>query len=553
MELIPDISSNAYNEIVIFWFNNKKNWFSCPEEFDNLIITTYKSILNLQLYLNLEFYQNLDKNHLLGKIILLDQFSRHIYRNNSNEIKKYDKLALSLLQKYNLSEQNFIDQFTPEERCFLIMPYRHTFNEIYLIKCITFINIWKIDNYHVIYRRFYEATLKALIKINNEKDLLYENCKNSKNIQLNDINSILDSNSLFNLERLQINNSNINNSNINNSNINNIDSTEHGFQISELVESEVFQKLYKEFIKNMKGFNKIYVSVSGGVDSMVCLYLLYIYKMHFPELNLEIGAISINYNNRSEQYTELFMVSKFCEYLNIKYYVREITELVRTRDSDRELYESITRQIRFDAYKKMECPIILGHNTDDCLENIFINLKNKAKYNNLLGMEIRSMERDVVILRPLLNINKSDIVELAHQCNIPYIYDSTCTWSNRGKMRDALIPAINNFDGAILPNLITFVKNYNEIYKIYEKSIDKIDYYNNYCIVDHANGVMFFEYYKKIFTIICKKYNVKFVKNKAIEYLIECLEKNLENKITLSKNLIVKKINNNIHVFIKLN
>ena len=547
MDLVQDISLNLYNEIVVFWFTNKKYWFACPIEFDNLITTTYKSILDLQLYLNLEFYQNLDKYHLLGKIILLDQFSRHIYRNNANEIKKFDKLALILLEKYinNVSEQNFIEQFSPEERCFLIMPYRHTFNETYLLKCITFINIWKINNYHPIYRRFYEATLKVLIKINNEKDLLYQNYRN---IQLNNINTVLDSNSIFNLERLQINNSNINNNNNNNNN--NIDSTQHGFQIQE---SDVFKKLYKEFVKNIIGLTKIYVSISGGVDSMVCLYLLYVYKMHFPELNLEIGAISINYNNRSEQYTELFMVSKFCEYLNIKYYVREITELVRTRDSDRELYESITRQIRFDAYKKMECPIILGHNTDDCLENIFINLKNKAKYNNLLGMEIRSMERDVVILRPLLNINKSDIVELAHQYNIPYIYDSTCTWSNRGKMRDALIPAINNFDGAILPNLITFVKNYNEIYKIYEKSIDKIDYYNNYCIVDHANGIMFFEYYKKIFTIICKKYNVKFVKNKAIEYLIECLEKNLENKITLSKNLIVKKINNNIHVFIKLN
>jgi uncharacterized protein (DUF924 family) len=221
MDLVPDISPNVYNEIVVFWFNNKKNWFACPEEFDNLIITTYKSILDLQLYLNLEFYQNLDKYHLLGKIILLDQFSRHIYRNNQNEIKKFDKLALSLLQNYinNVLEQNFIEQFSPEERCFLIMPYRHTFDETYLLQCITFINTWKINNYHSIYRRFYEATLKALIKINNEKDMLYQN---SKNIQLSNINSVLDSNSLFNLERLQINDSNINNS---------IDFTEHGFHM----------------------------------------------------------------------------------------------------------------------------------------------------------------------------------------------------------------------------------------------------------------------------------------------------------------------------------
>ena len=510
---------NIYNEIVIFWFENKNYWFGCGIEFDNLITYKYKNLLNLHLYLNLEFYANLNKYELLGKIILLDQFSRHIYRNNSTEIKRYDNIALKLLDQYdsNITDENFINQFTPEERCFLIMPYRHTFNKTYLLKCIELINKWKLEFYHPIYRKFYQATLKALIKINNEKDMKYFNYKNIKS---SIINSVLDYNSIYDL--------------------------------SKLVHININDKLYQEFVKNVAGLNKIYVSVSGGVDSMVCLYLLYIYKFNNPQLNLEIGAISINYNNRSEQHIELFIVSEFCKYLHINYYVREITEITRTRDSDRELYEAITREIRFDAYKKLDSVIILGHNNDDCIENIFINMKNKSKYNNLFGMEIKSHERDVTILRPLLHINKNDIFNLAHHCNIPYIYDSTCKWSNRGKLRDVLMPAINNFDSDILPNLVTFVKNYNEIYKIYEKSIDKIEYYDNYCIIDNSNGIMFFEYYKKLFNIICKKYNVKFVKNKAIEYLIECIQKDLKNKITLSPYLVAKKIDTNIKVYIKI-
>jgi len=513
------IIPNLYHEITKFWFDNKNYWFGCPIEFDNLICNKYKNALDLQLYLNLEFYLDLDKNHLLGKIILLDQFSRHIYRNNTNKIKQFDIIALKLLQMYNINDRVFIDQFLPEERCFLIMPFRHSFDEYYLMQCINLVNIWKVNNYHVIYRRFYQATLKALIKINNEKDMHYKNYKNTKTTE---IKSVLDSMSLFDLSKLIIINGSVN-------------------------------KLYQEFAKNISGFvDRLYVSISGGVDSMVCLYLLYIYKVNNPELDLQIGAISINYNNRPEQHIELFMVSQFCKHLNIDYYVREITEIVRTRDSDRELYESITREIRFGAYKKMECPIILGHNEDDCLENIFINLKNKAKYENLLGMEIKSVERDVTVLRPLLNINKNEIIRFARECNIPYIYDSTCKWSNRGKLRDVLMPAINSFDGVILPNLVTFIKNYNEIYKIYEKSIDKIEYFDDYCIIDNTNGIMFFEYFKKIFTIICLKYKVKFVKNKAIEYLIECVDKNLQNRITLSKHVVAKKISCSIKVFITI-
>jgi len=34
---------------------------------------------------------------------------------------------------------------------------------------------------------------------------------------------------------------------------------------------------------------------------------------------------------------------------------------------------------------------------------------------------------------------------------------------------------------------------------------------------------------------------------------MECLEKKLENKITLSKNVIAKKIDNNIRIFIAVN
>jgi len=533
---------NPYKELVTFWFNNKNYWFGCPVEFDNLIRTKYKNLLDLQLYLNIEFYQNLDKYDLLGKIILLDQFSRHIYRNNSEQnmdmIKKFDNIALQLINQYGvfrkvlissellINDENFIEHFSPEERCFLIMPYRHTFEENYLKQCIQLINTWKIDDYHPIYKRFYQATLKALAKINNDKDMKYHNYKN---IRLNDINSILDPNSVFDLDKIDF---------------------QHDIHI-------VNNKLYKEFVKNVIEYksnnsNKIYVSISGGVDSMVCLYLLYIYsKCHHTSIELEIGAISINYNNRPEQHIELFMVSEFCKHLGIDYYVREINEITRTRDYDREIYESITREIRFDAYKKMGCTIILGHNNDDCIENIFINLKNKDKYDNLLGMEIKSKERDVTILRPLLHINKSDILEFAHQYNIPYVYYSTPEWSNRGRIRDALVPAINNFDNAILPNLVTFIKNYNEIYKIYEKSIDKIKYYENYCIIDHSDGIIFFEYFKKIFTMICKKYKIKFVKNKSIEYLIECIQKDFKNKITMSNYVISEKIGKYIKVYIK--
>lgn len=516
---------DIYTEIILFWFNNKNNWFGCSNDFDTIINNKYKTLL--ETHLNEEIIVIVDKNVLLGKIILLDQFSRHIYRNDENKkeiIKQYDDIALQILEQYNVDDEIFINQFSPEERCFLMMPFRHTFDEKYLLKCIELINEWtKIskDN-NSFYKRFYQATLKALSDINNKKDLTYKN-DIKQNIETKDIYEILDENSIYELDKII--------------NINTND------------------KIYIEFVNNLKLLDlsnnkKIFVSVSGGVDSMICLYLLYMYKLYNPSKNIEIGAISINYNNRVEQKIELFMVGEFCKFFNIDYYVREITEITRKRNHEREIYETITREIRFETYKRFNCHIILGHNQDDCVENIFTNLINKTKYNNLFGMEIKSQEKNVSTLRPILHISKHDIFDCAHKYFIPYVYDSTCKWSSRSKMREKLIPDINNFNRDIIPNLITFVKNFNEIYKIYGEMLPNIEYYDNYCVIDNKKNILFFDYIKQIFNIICKKYNVKYIKNKALEYLIECLKNDFRNRITLSINIVAQKCNDVIKVFI---
>ena len=61
-------------------------------------------------------------------------------------------------------------------------------------------------------------------------------------------------------------------------------------------------------------------------------------------------------------------------------------------DNDRDIYEDITKKIRFDMYKKIcekhNCVIALGHNKDDCIENIFANIAKQQKMIILKGMKI---------------------------------------------------------------------------------------------------------------------------------------------------------------------
>jgi tRNA(Ile)-lysidine synthase TilS/MesJ len=167
-------------------------------------------------------------------------------------------------------------------------------------------------------------------------------------------------------------------------------------------------------------------------------------------------------------------------------------------------------------------------------------------------MEISSQEKDVCIARPLLKISKDQIIKFAKEYNIPFTYDSTPPWSERGKLRDELIPFMNRFDTTILAGLIELADNYKQIYSVYNGILPKIEYYNTYCLVCMENPVYILDYWKKIFTNIALHYKITFVKNKSIIHMIEQLNNNNLGRLTLSKNIICQLDcqTNNLIIFI---
>ena len=147
--------------------------------------------------------------------------------------------------------------------------------------------------------------------------------------------------------------------------------------------------------------------------------------------------------------------------------------IVRNRSSKyREDYERATKKIRFNFYKSFGCPILLGHNKDDCYENVFANLSKQIHFENLFGMTPTSIDNDVTIIRPFLDITKSSIIERAHYLNIPYLEDSTPAWSARGKMRDSLIPTIQDFDCNILKGFDEYIKTTRFFENYWEKNFN---------------------------------------------------------------------------------
>ncbi|MCF6193642.1 MAG: DUF924 domain-containing protein [Kangiellaceae bacterium] len=113
-----------YKEIIKFWFEDidRKLWFSKSNDFDRLLEkkfhSTYHAAKSNELF---DWRQNAQGR--LAEIILLDQFSRNLFRDSPLAFTT-DPLSLCLAQEAVLLQ---LDEDLPLiQRAFLYMPYMHS-------------------------------------------------------------------------------------------------------------------------------------------------------------------------------------------------------------------------------------------------------------------------------------------------------------------------------------------------------------------------------------------------------------------------------------------
>ena len=200
------------------------------------------------------------------------------------------------------------------------------------------------------------------------------------------------------------------------------------------------------------GNKKLLISLSGGVDSMVLITILHCLKY-------DIVAGHINYNNRPETKEEEEFLKEWCEFNNIKLYIKNINEIKRdnTKRSD---YELITKNMRIDFYKYIMSKenidyVLLAHHKDDIIENIFANICRGRNYLDLAVIRDYSIMSGIQICRPMIQYYKTVIYEFANKYQVPYFKDTTPKWSVRGKYRDIISPAIEDaFTQNVKENLL---------------------------------------------------------------------------------------------------
>lgn len=122
--LIFNQEEAVHESVLQFWFQESSpaQWWKVDAEFDRLIVERFSDLHGRAA--RAELYEwRAEPRGRLAEIIVLDQFSRNMHRNDARAYAN-DTLALALAQEAVAAKAD--RALPPEERVFMYMPYMHS-------------------------------------------------------------------------------------------------------------------------------------------------------------------------------------------------------------------------------------------------------------------------------------------------------------------------------------------------------------------------------------------------------------------------------------------
>lgn len=218
---------------------------------------------------------------------------------------------------------------------------------------------------------------------------------------------------------------------------------------------------------------KILVSVSGGIDSIVLLDLLCELR---KQIKMELAVIHCNHKLRGKESDddEIFVINQAKE-RNLEFYSRKIDVRKFSRIEKISIQEA-ARKARYLFFYEIKTSanfdkIATGHNADDNAETIIFNLLRGTGIKGLTGIPV--WRKDQAIIRPLLFATRDEIRNYANSRKLNYREDSSNlkTDYRRNYIRHKIIPLVQE---RINPNLTYTLKKTGERFFQLEEYIKRI-------------------------------------------------------------------------------
>jgi len=312
-------------------------------------------------------------------------------------------------------------------------------------------------------------------------------------------------------------------------------------------------KIYNEFSYSLNIKKDLAVAVSGGPDSLALAYLTKCYSL---KNKINVKYYIVDHKLRKESSFEAETVRKVLKKIDIK-----CTILNWNGKKPSKNIQAIARDKRYSLLTK-ECKknnikyLLLGHHLNDLYENFLIRIVRGSGLKGLISFSqnTKYRDQDLNIIRPLLNLEKKDLLYISNEVFKFFVKDPTNTNKDYKRTRIRNLLYSLEKEGLDIKKLELTINNLKDSDKSIKFYVDrnlkknvvflkkKNTYILSYNFFDESHEIIF-----RSLTSLIQKLGKKYypVRGKSIDELIKTINKKSFTKLNLG-GCYVERVNETI-------
>ena len=326
----------------------------------------------------------------------------------------------------------------------------------------------------------------------------------------------------------------------------------HKIILSQLNQKKIF-KIYNEFSSSLKAKEDLAVAVSGGPDSLALAYLAKCYSLKHK---IKVKYYIVDHKLRKESSSEAETVKKILKKIDIQCITlnwngKKPSKSIQAAARDKR-YSLLTKECKKNNIKYL----LLGHHLNDLFENFLIRIVRGSGLNGLISFSkfTKYRDQDLNIIRPLLNLEKKDLLYISNKVFGFFIKDPSNINEDYKRTRIRKLLHSLEKEGLDIKKLELTINNLKDSDKSIKFYVDKNlkknvvflkrknIYIISYNFFDQSHEIIFRSLTKLIQELGRKYYPVR---GKSINKLIKEIDKKSFTKITLG-GCFVERVNKTI-------
>jgi tRNA(Ile)-lysidine synthase len=196
-------------------------------------------------------------------------------------------------------------------------------------------------------------------------------------------------------------------------------------------------KLSPYIIEHLKTYPKIWVGLSGGLDSMALLHLLSSLQNVLPP----IYVIHVHHGLSPHAFDWQLFCQQHCLAKGLHFY----TENIQIEGFSH--IEEQARIKRYEVFSRLVSPgeaLLLAHHLDDQIETFFLHALRGTGIDGLAAMPLIYQKNHFTLIRPLLSYKRQEIEEYAQLHHLHWVEDESNSNTDfyRNFLRNEVLPLI---------------------------------------------------------------------------------------------------------------